>query len=202
MIWLGNKLHTTLFSTNEFGKFISMKSKCNGHFCIHNFTKFYIIQSCQLRCIFTYIMLSSDECAFRPRRISAALWLPSSTRLNDSLTSRGHEDCTALQNDAGSENDGGVTHCLTWSSVRRWKEEHAILMMVDVTSQTHDRVSLCTRGQASWSPTWQRPGTDSSCNSSSVTWLPPKDCRMETSSIRNQVINVLLNRVFHPINIL
>ena len=58
------------------------------------------------------------------------------------------------------------------------------------------RVSLCTRGHASRSPSWQRSGTDSVFTSSSVTWLPSKDCRMETSSIRNQVINVHLHRVF------
>ena len=52
-------------------------------------------------------------------------------------------------------------------------------------SNSHDvRVSLCTRGQASWSPSRQRLGTDMSCTSSSVTWLPSKHCRMETSLIR------------------
>ena len=40
MIWLGNKLHTTLFLTNKFGKFISLKSKCSWYFCILTSTSF------------------------------------------------------------------------------------------------------------------------------------------------------------------
>ena len=152
-------------------------------------------------------MLFSDEWALMPRRISVASWsgcssmvaswLPSSTPLIDSLTSRGHDDCTASQNDTGSGIDGCITNSLlTWSSVRWWKERHAILMRSVVTVSLHDRVSLCTRGQASRSPSWQRLGTDWSTTSSSVTWLPLKHCTMETRSIRNQVINVFLNRVF------
>ena len=135
----------TLFLTNEFGKFISMKSKCNWHFCIHNFTKSYIIQSCQLRCIFTYMMLFSDELALMPRRISAATRLPSLTWLNDSWTSRGHEVSTAWQNDTGSDNfkDRGLTLITTspwceaqWVDGRRstpsWCE-------FPVTSRPHDQ---------------------------------------------------------------
>ena len=195
----GKQTTYCIILTNEFGKFISMNSKCNWHFCIHNFTRSYISQSCQLRCIFTYMMLSSEEWALMPRRIPAATWLPSFTRLNDSLTSRGHEDCTASQNDTGSDIEeigGWMEWSLTWSSVRWWKEEHAILVRSAVTSSLHDRVSLCTRGQASWSPSWQRSGTDPSSTSSSESWLPSKRCTMERSSTQNKEMNVLLNRVF------
>ena len=54
----------------------------------------------------THVMLLSDECALMPWKISVAMLLPRCTRLNDSLTSKGHEDIKASQNDVGSLIDG------------------------------------------------------------------------------------------------
>ena len=156
-----------------------MKFKCNWHFCIHNFTKSYI-NNVDLSSL-TWCSPAMNEPSFPgwsqlPRGYQGAHARMTGWRVGD---------MTILQ-----------CHRMTWgrilmqSSWTPWREAQwydgrrstpswrGLLWL----TPSHDRVSLCTRGQASWSPSWQRPLTDSLSTSSSETWLPSKHCRMESSN--------------------
>ena len=80
----------------------------------------------------------------------------------------------------------------TCSSVRWENEEHAVWMRSAVTSLLQDRVRLCTRGQAAWSPSWQRSRLiDTSSTCSSVTGLSPGDCILWTIQRTKWYINII-----------
>ena len=116
----------------------------------------------------TYVMLLRCSRTIKPWRMPRALMLPSSSLMNDSLTSWGEDETKALQNDAESPM-GGHPIPSSWTSVRFQYDEQVILIPFDVTSLEHESFSFWTLWQAAGSPSSHRTGTDASSTPSSTT---------------------------------